>query len=135
MSSFTSWGVPGDLSLKPDITAPGGSIYSINGTHSNGYNLLGGTDQYELMSGTSMSAPQMTGISALVLQSIQDRGISQTGLTDRALAQSLMMSTATPLKDANAKCLLPAAARRWHGEHRCRHIRRLLHSGGRTERR
>ncbi len=101
MSSFTSWGVPGDLSLKPDITAPGGSIYSINGTHSNGYNLLGGTDQYELMSGTSMSAPQMTGISALVLQSIQDRGISQTGLTDRALAQSLMMSTATPLKDAN----------------------------------
>lgn len=101
MSSFTSWGVPGDLSLKPEITAPGGSIYSLNGTHSNGYLLQGGTDQYELMSGTSMAAPQMTGISALVLQAIQERGLSQDGLTDRALAQSLIMSTATPLKDAD----------------------------------
>lgn len=32
MSSFSSWGAPGDLSLKPEITAPGGSIYSIHYT-------------------------------------------------------------------------------------------------------
>lgn len=101
MSSFSSWGVPGDLSLKPEITAPGGNICSINGTHSTGYTLAGGTNQYEVMSGTSMAAPQVTGIAALVLQAIGQRGLSQDGLTDRALAQSLMMSTATPLKDAN----------------------------------
>lgn len=33
MSEFSSWGVPGDLSLKPEITAPGGSIYSVNGAN------------------------------------------------------------------------------------------------------
>ena len=30
MSSFSSWGVPGSLTLKPEITAPGGNIYSVN---------------------------------------------------------------------------------------------------------
>ena len=33
MSSFSSWGVPGDLSMKPEITAPGGSIYSVWGAN------------------------------------------------------------------------------------------------------
>lgn len=31
MSSFSSWGVPGSLTLKPEITAPGGRIYSVWG--------------------------------------------------------------------------------------------------------
>lgn len=31
MSDFSSWGVPSDLSMKPEITAPGGNIYSVNG--------------------------------------------------------------------------------------------------------
>lgn len=94
MSSFSSWGVPGDLSMKPEITAPGGSIYSVNGA-------VSATDQYELMSGTSMAAPQVAGIGALVKQYIEENGFSQSGLTDRALTQSLLMSTATPLKDAD----------------------------------
>ena len=94
MSSFSSWGVPGDLSMKPEITAPGGNIYSVNGAVSE-------TDQYEMMSGTSMATPQITGISALVQQVIREKGLSQPGLTDRALTQSLLMSTAVPLKDAN----------------------------------
>ncbi len=101
MSDFSSWGVPGDLSLKPEITAPGGRIYSVNGAHSDGITILGGEDQYEVMSGTSMAAPQISGIAVLVRQAIEARGLSQEGLTDRALAQSLMMSTAEPLKDAN----------------------------------
>ncbi len=50
MSEFSSWGVPSDLSMKPEITAPGGSIYSVNGA-------VAATDQYELMSGTSMATP------------------------------------------------------------------------------
>ncbi len=94
VSYFSSWGVPGNLSLKPEITAPGGDIYSINGAVSQ-------TDQYELMSGTSMAAPQIAGITALVKQAIRERGLSQEGITDRALAQSLMMSTAVPMRDGN----------------------------------
>ena len=31
MSDFSSWGVPGTLEMKPEITAPGGNIYSVNG--------------------------------------------------------------------------------------------------------
>ncbi|MBQ1949869.1 MAG: S8 family serine peptidase, partial [Treponema sp.] len=69
MSQFSSWGVPGDLSLKPEITAPGGNIYSLFGqTPSYG----GGPDQYELMSGTSMAAPAITGMAALMAQYIRE---------------------------------------------------------------
>ena len=94
MSEFSSWGVPSDLSMKPEITAPGGSIYSVNGA-------VAATDQYELMSGTSMATPQIAGITALVKQYIREKELSQDGMTDRALAQSLMMSTAVPLRDAD----------------------------------
>ena len=46
MSDFSSWGVAPDLQLLPDITAPGGNIYS---TLNHG--------KYGTMSGTSMAAP------------------------------------------------------------------------------
>lgn len=101
MSDFSSWGVPSDLSLKPEITAPGGNIWSINGTHKENDETLGGIDAYELMSGTSMAAPQVAGLAAVVQQYIRDNKLSQDGLTDRALTQSLLMSTAVPMKDAD----------------------------------
>ncbi len=94
MSGFSSWGVPGDLTLKPEITAPGGNIYSVKGD-------IPETNQYELMSGTSMATPQVSGFIALMKQAIETRGLSQQGMTDRALIQSILMSTALPLKDAN----------------------------------
>ena len=41
MSEYSSWGVPGDLALKPEITAPGENIYStVNG---GGYGCMSGT--------------------------------------------------------------------------------------------
>ena len=93
MSSFSSWGVPGSLTLKPEITAPGGSIYSVNGA------IAGGTS-YETMSGTSMAAPQIAGITALVAQYVRDNDlVAKTGLDQRTLIQSLLMSTAEPLFD------------------------------------
>ena len=82
MSSFSSWGVPGTLELKPELTAPGGSIYSVNGA------VAGGTS-YEVMSGTSMAAPQVAGMAALVAQYIRQAGLDEkTGLNFRALSQS-----------------------------------------------
>ncbi len=91
MSTFSSYGVPGSLDLKPEITAPGGNIYS---TRDKG--------TYGLMSGTSMAAPSIAGQSALVEQYIRENRLDKkTGLSVRTLAQSLLMSTATPLKEGN----------------------------------
>ena len=96
MSAFSSWGVPGDLTMKPEITAPGGNIYSINGN-------VPETDQYELMSGTSMATPQIAGFAAVMKQAVLERCLSQAGMTDRALIQSILMSTALPLKDGEGR--------------------------------
>ncbi|MBP7319512.1 MAG: S8 family serine peptidase, partial [Lachnospiraceae bacterium] len=47
MSDFSSWGPTPELTLKPEITAPGGNIYSST-------QMSGAESQYGLMSGTSM---------------------------------------------------------------------------------
>ena len=91
MSYFSSWGVPGSLQLKPEITAPGGNIYSVNGA-------VEGGKAYENMSGTSMAAPQVAGMAALVAQYLKENHVKAEGLTTRGLIQSLLMSTAVPLK-------------------------------------
>lgn len=83
MSDFSSWGVAPDLSLEPDITAPGGNIYS---TLNNG--------QYGLMSGTSMASPNNAGISALIMQYVKDK-MPEANL--RSTVSALLMSTSVPL--------------------------------------
>ena len=85
ISDFSSWGVAPDLSLEPDITAPGGNIYS---TLTDG--------EYGLMSGTSMAAPNVSGISALVMQYVKEN-YPDAQISVRELVQNLLVSTAAPL--------------------------------------
>lgn len=104
MSDFSSWGVPEDLSLKPEITAPGGNIYSVDGEYTE-------TDRYTTMSGTSMAAPHLAGLSASLMQYIRENHMTQhTGLSARVLAQSLLMSTAEPVIEEKTE--LPYSVRK-----------------------
>ena len=103
VSDFSSWGVPGSLLMKPEITAPGGDIWSVLGAHKTkngtvGQNAGGLNFQYESMSGTSMAAPHIAGLAAIVAQYIKENNISIEGYSRRAVIQSLLMSTATPMK-------------------------------------
>ncbi|MBH0164239.1 S8 family serine peptidase [Fictibacillus sp. 7GRE50] len=88
MSSFTSWGVTPDLGIKPEITAPGGQIYS---TLNDG--------KYGVMSGTSMAAPHVAGGSALVLQKVQELFPKLTGADKVKRAKLLLMNTAKSVSD------------------------------------
>lgn len=83
MSIFSSWGVSPDLKLEPDITAPGGMIYS---TIDDG--------QYGIMSGTSMSSPNVAGIAALVKQYVKENFTNLSDAETRTMINALLMSTA-----------------------------------------
>lgn len=87
VSSFSSWGPTTELKLKPEIAAVGGNVYS---------SVPGGG--YENMDGTSMATPQLAGMAALLRQALAGK---QTGLSLNALAETLLMNTATPMTDKN----------------------------------
>ncbi len=106
MSSFSSWGTGPSLELKPEITAPGGNVWSalVDGTYQPA-DPYGSYDDYRgaygMMSGTSMAAPHMSGIGLLIRQFVaQEYGISSRIAIDD-LTEQLLVSTAVPQLDEN----------------------------------
>lgn len=105
MSSFSSWGAGAGLELKPEITAPGGTIWSaIVDPY---YNSLPDENgmypdyegSYDMMSGTSMAAPHVTGMIALLRQYAKES--LHMSASAGELASQLLASTAVPVKNAD----------------------------------
>ena len=90
MCDFSCWGATSELTLKPEITAPGGNIYSA--VPGNGY---------ELMSGTSMASPHVAGGMAIVLQALKAKGLATNAGEAKDLVDTLLMSTAAIIYDGD----------------------------------
>lgn len=90
VSSFSSKGPAPDLTIKPEISAPGGGIRS---------SVLGASDAYEVYSGTSMATPHMAGEAALLRQYIEKNYPDVKGEALGDLVNSLLMSTASPSRE------------------------------------
>ena len=90
MSTFSSWGTTASLDIKPEISAPGGNIYSVSSGSG-----------YEVMSGTSMATPYVSGASALVIQALKEAiANGELDLNDLNMAQYVklaLMNTADPV--------------------------------------
>ena len=91
MSSFSSWGVSPDLRLLPDMTGIGGNVLSCYDDGKYGY-----------MSGTSMSSPQVAGMSALVVEYLTEKMGITDPITMRNMVNALMMSTADVIIDTDS---------------------------------
>jgi uncharacterized repeat protein (TIGR01451 family) len=91
MTTFSSWGPVDDGRLKPEVVAPGCDpddlIYSTNGTQG-----------YTGACGTSMSAPAVSGITALLIEQYR---ITQSSDPLPSTIRGLLIHTAVDMDDGN----------------------------------
>ena len=96
LADFSSRGIPGDDAVRPDITAPGVQIVAARAntaarvpyTADPEYGL-----HYTSLSGTSMAAPHISGIAALMLEA--NPALNLDGVLD------ILVSTARPMYDGS----------------------------------
>ncbi|MFB7142729.1 S8 family serine peptidase [Gottfriedia sp. NPDC056225] len=78
--------------IKPEVTAPGVSVFSTVPSYMHGADQIGNYDYaYDRLSGTSMATPNVVGVAALVKQAHPDMTPSDVKAT--------LMNTADPLSD------------------------------------
>ncbi|KAF7554036.1 hypothetical protein G7046_g6931 [Stylonectria norvegica] len=92
MNFFSTFGPTMEMSLKPQISAPGGNILST-------WPVTGGIG-YATISGTSMACPYLAGVYALVKS-------SDPSLTPEQI-RARLQNSATPMNDATQTTLLSA---------------------------
>lgn len=94
ISEFSSWGMTPEGNLKPDISAPGGGIYSsIN-------------QGYKIDNGTSMATPHVSGGIAVVKQYVEQNFPNIIGKEKQMLIKNILMSSATPRLDEDEQAYL-----------------------------
>jgi len=88
MVDSSSWGPTSQLTMKPEISAPGQSIVSVDGTGS------AATDAYSKKTGTSMATPAVAGGVLLMKEYLKTVFPQATGRELYEMSYALMMSTA-----------------------------------------
>jgi len=82
ISSFSSYGPTPELQIKPQVSAPGGNIFSTYPLEKGGYTVL---------SGTSMASPHTAGAAALILEATRKKARP-------AAVLARLQSTADPIE-------------------------------------
>lgn len=99
MSSFTSWGSTSNLDFKPEISGIGGHVYSLDNDN-----------QYVSENGTSMAAPHVAGISAIVYSQLKK---DLPGIANYAdFVKKTLLNTAKILEDGHFEPRMPFSPRR-----------------------
>ena len=98
ISAFSAWGATPSLTLKPEITAIGGGVLST---------IRGGS--YAGMSGTSMAAPQLTGVCTLLIEQLKKNEPQLLPTGYDAVIRAALMNTAVPITDEEGTEVSPRA--------------------------
>ncbi|MFT8410520.1 MAG: S8 family serine peptidase [Schleiferilactobacillus perolens] len=104
MSNFSSWGPTPDLSFKPDITAPGGNIWSLKNGNS-----------YQNMSGTSMATPFIAGSEALIKQALKTAGVTPGNTDLTVFSKTVAMNTSKPMHEKSDSSIIVSPRRQGSG--------------------